>query len=122
MRCHLTATQRSVLPAWSITTVLCCGAQAAGGSPVEKTTVAEAAELHIHEKNVKSHARIEEEHLGYCQHLARIYLIAILNEIVRHKRCLENFDFSRLSAASAPIVCLNFISPPLTVGTTSEIF
>lgn len=27
-----------------------------------------------------------------------IYLIAILNEIVRHKRCLKNFDFSCLSA------------------------
>lgn len=43
----------------------------------------------------ESRARSEEEHLGYCQHLTRIYLIAILNEIVRHKRCLENFDFSR---------------------------
>lgn len=88
---------------------------------MEKTTLVEGAELHIREKQGRA-AHIEEEHLGYCQHLTRIYLIAILNEIVRHKRCLENFDSSRLSAASAPIVCLNFISLPLTVGTTSEIF
>lgn len=51
MRCNLSATQRRAPRPPSLEHPPWCGARAAGGSPVEKAAVVEAAELHIHGKN-----------------------------------------------------------------------